>query len=184
MTSPSVCTPSFLLPLVIATLILLDIASSASSVIDFSTIGPSPTNAGSGVFALTDFYNESRVPYNASRPTVAIALSSTATLVQALEFLVDITNFRGGVNIAGEQHNTAVTYTTDNGSDVLVRYAYEEMFASGSYAIYFAPDTDVLLQSIAPILPGSNATLMAPYNMNPADYQAHYPNIFSVDEAS
>jgi len=40
-------------------------------------------------------------------------------LLPAMQYLGDITNFRGGVNIGGQQYYTSITYTTDDASNAI-----------------------------------------------------------------
>ena len=172
-----------LLPLLLLFFLLSpSVPAVAAFDIPYTTVGPYPSNGGYGFYALSLYYNESMFPFDPQLPTVDFALSVTgaAAFTQALEFMVDITNFRGGVVIDGVRHYVTVTFTEDGGSDVLAQYVYADMFASQRFAMYFAPDTNALLSAVSALLPGSNATMMSVDNVDPAAYSSHYPNLFTL----
>ena len=188
-TPPRHRTPS-ILPLLLSllplSLVLLPTLTS-SGVIPYTTIGPDIVSPG-GIALLTYAYPLFHQAYNASLPTLhlGITLSDSALpmaySVEALQFVVDLTNFRGGVSYRGQAYNLAITYADDDGSSELVRIIYSDMFASGLYAMYFAPFGDALLQALQPVLNASQAqaTLFAMENTDPSDYTQHYPNLFSM----
>ena len=139
-----------------------------------------------GVAALNAFYPLYYVPYNASLPTLSFGLTLTLNLsapieplLSALGFMVDLANFRGGIVHQGQRYNVAVTVGNDDGSDVLAQLLYEDMFGSGNYTMYLAPEGDALLQAIHPLLWQYGVTMIAPIDQDPADYSASYPNLFS-----
>ena len=174
-------------------LLLLVVVSAArpaqaalSPLIPYTTLGPGVVSEG-GVAALLANYNASYVPYNASYPTVALGLSLPLVANSVVEgaapflaFMVDLTNFRGGVSVLGEQHYLSVTYTTDGNSPELCAIVYDDLIQSGDFTMLFAPAGDALLQAVSPMLNGSGVTLFSGVNSNPVDFADEYPNIFSI----
>ena len=158
----------------------------ADVAIPYTVLGPTPVSYG-GMYALRTSYNQSYVPFNASYPTVHIGLSLSllGTVKEQgwtdfLAMLVDVTNFRGGVRLNGVPHYVALTYSVDDGSPHLTQLIYSDMFSSGNYSAYIAPQTDTLLQALLPLLPASNATVLSTYNPDPADFSSGYPNLFGL----
>ena len=154
----------------------------ADVAIPYTELGPTPVSVD-GMDALRTLYNRSYTPYNASYPTLRIGLSLSQLddgWTHFLAMLVDVTNFRGGVQLNGVQHNVAVTYSVDDGSAQLARLIYSDMFDSGNYSAFLAPQTDTLLQSLLPLLPASNATVVSTFTSDLADYSSGYRNLFGV----
>jgi hypothetical protein len=156
-----------------------------SSLIPYTTLGPDVVNAG-GIAALLVNWNASYLPRNASYPTLSFGLSLpivAGSIVKGapeiLAMMVDVTNFRGGVNVVGQQHYLSITYTTDGNSPDLCAIVYDDMIRSANFTMLFAPAGDALLQAILPKLPGSGATLVSGINTDPADFALNYPNLFS-----
>ena len=179
---PSLTSPILLLSSVF--LVLFPFTSCA--VLPYTTLGPGIVSPG-GIGALTAGYPLGQVPYNSSYPTLSFALTLTLDssvpldpTVSFLQFLVDLTNFRGGVTYQHQPHYISITYTTDDNSNALARIAYEELFASNNFSMFFAPTTDSLLQAINPLLPKYDVTIMSMDNQDPLDYSAHYPNMFTI----
>ena len=157
----------------------------ANVAIPYSFLGPEPVSTG-GMYALRASYNQSYVPWNESYPTVNIGLSLSLLgtvreegWTDFLAMLVDVTNFRGGVRMNGVPHYVRLTYSVDDGSPHLTRLIYSDMFNSGNYSAYIAPQTDTLLQALLPLLPNSNATVVSTYNPDPADFSG-YDNLFGL----
>ena len=172
----------FLLALV---LLLLSSSPSSAATIPYLTFGPGVVNPA-GIAALNFSYPTGYVPRNSSYPTLPFALTTSmdATLpldplVAALQFWVDAVNYRGGVSYLGQPHYVSVTCANDDDSDVFAAFIYQDMFASNLSSLYLAPYSDSVLQAVTPLLPVYQPTMMATANLDPADYAAHYPNLFA-----
>ena len=158
---------------------------SAEVALAYTILGPEPVSPG-GVAALLASYNQSYVPWNSSYPTIRFGLSlsllgtTDAGYDDMLAYLVDITNFRGGVRVNGVPHYVSVTYSVDDGSSILTRLIYADMFNSGNFTAYMAPESDAQLQALLPILPGSNATMVAGLLTDPVDFTSGYECLFSM----
>ena len=152
----------------------------------YTVIGPTPASVG-GMYALRSSYNRSYVAWNESYPTlhIGLSLSLLGTVLEEgwvdfLSMLVDVTNLRGGVKLNGVSHYVALTYSVDDGSPHLTELIYSDMFGSGNFSAFIAPQTDTLLQALLPLLPDSNATIISTYNPDPADFASGYRNLFGL----
>ena len=169
--------------LVLALSLCLPAPASAASYVRY---GPGVVSAG-GYAVLAAAYNTSHVAFNPSAPSVsiglslALSLSSPSTTLdpslvgvdQALQFAVELLNFRGGVTISGVQHYVSVAYASDDGSPTQAQAIYADLVASSNYSALLAPSSDALLQAVSAQLSSSSAFFMLAVNdVDPADYTA------------
>ena len=162
----------------------LCVVDSATNV-SYITYGPAIVNA-KGYAALAAGYNLGYVPRNASALTISVGLSISSTtdptllaMDQALQFAVELVNFRGGVMVSGQQHYLSVTYAVDGGSSSQAAAIYASMLSWGNVSAYLAPSSDALLQSVSSQLNQSSAFTLAVYDTDPADYATSAPYLFS-----
>ena len=151
----------------------------------FVTYGPTIVNTA-GYGTLYTLYNTSYTPYNPTAPTLAIGLSVSATtdpsltgMDQALQFVVELLNFRGGVVVGGRQHYVSLTYAVDGGVSGAAQSIYGEMLSWGNQSAYLAPSSDALLQSVSAQLGAASAFTMSVDDTDPADYASASPYLFS-----
>ena len=154
--------------------------------IRYVTYGPGVVSP-LGVQYLLAAYNMSYVPRNASAPTLSVGLSLSLGLTSLLtnmdtivQYIVDLVNFRGGVNVGGVWHYLSITYATDGASDELTQYIYQDMYLSGQYAVYLAPMGDDLLQSLSSFLSSTQSLMFSVYNEDPVDYLTPDTNLVSL----
>ena len=154
--------------------------------IDYITYGPGVVSP-LGVHYLLAAYNMSYVPRNASAPTLSVGLSLSLGYLDlltgmdvALQYIVDLVNFRGGVNVAGVWHYLSITYANDGGSEQLTQYIYQDMYLSGQYSLYVAPQGDDLLQALWPFLSSTQSLVVSVYNEDPTDYITPNTNLVSL----
>ena len=126
------------------------------------------------------------MPYNASYPTFCFGLTLTVDtsvpvdpIVLGLQFLVDVTNYRGGISYRGQPHYVSITYANDDGSTALARLVYEDMMASGNYSVLLAPFSDAMLQAVSPLLSEYPVTMLSLDQQDPEDYGAQ-PGLFGM----
>ena len=156
---------------VAALLALLPCADSISYV----TYGPGIVN-DAGYSALYALYNRSYVAFQPSLPSVSIGLSvSLGTDVRlsgldtALQYAVELLNFRGGVVVRGVQQYVSVTYAVDGSSSSEAAAIYGAMLQWGNITAFLAPSSDALLQAASTKLAGAALTL-AVDDRDPASY--------------
>ena len=160
--------------------------------IRYITYGPGVVSQ-LGVAYLLEAYNTSYVPRNTSAPTISIGLSLSlgedsllTGMDVAIQYIVDLVNFRGGINVTGVLHYLSITYATDGASEELTQYIYQDMYASGEYALYMAPEGDGLLQSLSSFLSSTQSLMFSVYNQDPIDFATANTNLvslFNTDDA-
>ena len=154
--------------------------------IDYITYGPGVVSPMGVAYLLAD-HNASYVPRNVSAPTLNIGFSLSlgedsllTGMDVAVQYIVDSINFRGGIQVAGVAHYLSITYATDGASPELTQYIYEDMYLSGQYALYLAPQGDMLLQSLSSFLSATQAFMFSVYNEDTEDYGTPHTNLVSL----
>ena len=161
--------------------------ASCTDPIKYVTYGPDVVSPY-GCAALLQQYNLSYAgPRQPNQPTLSIGLSLSlgydallTGMDVALQYIVDMVNFRGGLYVAGVPHYLSVTYSPDGASPELTQYIYQDMYASGNYSLYMAPSGDNLLQSLFPFLRSTQSLMFSVYNNDPADFVTPATNLVSL----
>ena len=175
---------SWLLTLVI--LLTSSFSPTSGAFIPYITLGPGIVNQF-GVATLADVYSYGEVARNASYPTLSLALTlsldinlSLDPFVEVFQFIVDLTNFRGGIIFQGQPHYVSITYTNDGASPTLAAIVYNDLLNSGKYVLLMSPIGDAMMKAVTPLLPLYNATMFSIANTDPANFNTHYPNLFMM----
>ena len=169
----------------------------ASDPIPYITYGPGIVSPGGWYTLYTVYGNSSSlpyvttapvvyVPYNQSAPSLSIGLSLSLgrqsvlkDIQPSLQFIVDLINFRGGVNVRGVPHYISLSFAMDDASDTLTQIIYQDMAISGQYVAYLSPYGDAGTQALQSFLSSSQVLMMSVGNADPADFLGG-DNLFSL----